>query len=119
VRGDQSHLREYGGGQYLARFEARREADHIDLDWAAGSAISLRWCDLRSEDDFTETAGLRAWYGSNVNFISAQTQGSGGAAGAGNPAMVDFAYAYSSPATTHGLVGWMSAGGTWVVPPLL
>jgi len=54
-----------------------------------------------------------------VNFISAQTQGGGGAAGAGNPAVGDFAYAYGSPAASYGLVSWMSAGGAWVVQPLL
>ncbi len=90
---------------------------------AVGSHIVVT-VDGASVLDFTDStyasggAGLRAWNGSNVNFISAQMQGGGGGAGSGNPATGDFAYA-SSSATTYGLVGWMSGGGAWVVQPLL
>jgi type II secretion system protein G len=66
----------------------------------------------------TGSAGLRAWYGSNVNFISANAQGGGGTAGAGAPNKGDFAYAFGSQSTAYGLVGWTSGGGAWVVQPL-
>ena len=64
------------------------------------------------------SAGLRAWYGSNVNFISAQADGSAGAAGAGDPSEGDFAYAYGPQNTTYGLVGWTAGNSAFVVQPL-
>jgi hypothetical protein len=66
----------------------------------------------------TGSAGLRAWYGSNVNSISANAQGGGGTAGAGSPNKGDVAYAFGSQSTTYGLVGWTSRGGAWVAQPL-
>jgi prepilin-type N-terminal cleavage/methylation domain-containing protein len=63
-------------------------------------------------------AGLRAWYGSAVNFLSAQAQGGGGTAGSGDPAKGDFAYAYGGQSATFGLVGWMAGGNAWVVQPM-
>ena len=63
--------------------------------------------------------GVRSWgTGDSASFSSFNVSGGSGTAGAGDPNMGDFAYAYSSQATTYGLVGWMSAGGAWVVQPL-
>ncbi len=106
---------------FIATMNSQPHAYNVS---AVGSHIVVT-VDGASVLDFTDSAyaaggaGLRAWYGSNVSFISAQAQGSGGAAGSGNPAMGDFAYAYSPSATTYGLVGWMSGGSAWVVQPLL
>jgi len=63
-------------------------------------------------------AGLRAWYGSTVNFLGANATGGGGTAGAGNPAKGDFAYAYGGQTARFGLVGWMAGDRAWVVQPL-
>ncbi len=63
-------------------------------------------------------AGLRAWYGSAVSFLGAQASGGGGAAGSGDPAKGDFAYAHDARTVTFGLVGWMAGGSAWVVQPL-
>ena len=67
----------------------------------------------------TQGAGLCSWDGgSTVGFISAQALGAGGSPGSGDPNQGDFAYAYSSQATTYGLVGWLASGSVWVVQPL-
>jgi len=64
------------------------------------------------------SSGLRSWSNSNVAFSGAQVQGGGGAAGSGNPAKGDFAYAYGGQTATFGLVGWMAGGNAWVVQPM-
>ena len=63
------------------------------------------------------SAGLRSWGNSTVGFLSANTL-SGDGVGGGDPSQGDFAYAYSTQATTYGLVGWLSGNGAFVVQSL-
>ena len=99
-------------------------APHATTISAVGSHIVVKVDGVTMLDfnDSTFTsggAGLRSWDGgSTVGFIGAQALGAGGSPGSGDPNQGDFAYAFSSQSTTYGLVGWMSAGGAWVVQPL-
>jgi prepilin-type N-terminal cleavage/methylation domain-containing protein len=65
-------------------------------------------------------AGLRSWDGgSTVSFASAKALGTGsGSAGSGDPSKGDFAYACDGQTPSYGLVGWLAAGGAFVIQPL-
>jgi hypothetical protein len=54
--GGSMHLFGDSCGAYLAHFKARREPDHVDLDWEVRNAVGLRWRVLRSAREFAETA---------------------------------------------------------------
>jgi len=63
------------------------------------------------------SAGLRGWYGTDVNFLSAKAL-SGSGAGSGEATKGDFAYANATNAVSYGLVGWLAASRAFVVQPL-
>ncbi|MEI6726340.1 MAG: hypothetical protein WCN81_08980, partial [Actinomycetes bacterium] len=123
---------QYGGQPVLATAPmpaayAKYGATHTTIVNANGNHI-ICMVDGVTVIDYVDTSspfltgatGLRSWSNSSVAFSAAQVLGPGGAgSGSGSPNQGDFAYAYSSPATTYGLVGWMSAGAAWVAEPLL
>ena len=54
------HLFGDSDSPHLAHFQARREADFVELGWDVRNATELRWRVLRSEREFASTADAPA-----------------------------------------------------------
>ena len=87
--------------------------DHIVI-----KVDGVSYLDFHDSAFSSGSAGLRAWGGATVGFISAKAGGSGGTAGGGDSSRGDFAYAYGTANVTYGLVGWLAGSSAFVIQPL-